>query len=143
MNAMRYVKPFKATVLEKIAQLAECQDTVEKWLKVQNLWTNLVSVFSSKSIAQELPLESKKFKGIDKQWLKIMEKAFDTKNVIQCCTNDILRQSLPGLQEGLEVCQKKLENFLETKRSLFPRFYFISNADLLSILSMGSDPNAV
>jgi dynein heavy chain, axonemal len=98
-------------------------------------------VFSSKSIAQELPLESKKFKGIDKQWLKIMEKANDTKNVIQCCTNDILKQSLPGLQEGLEVCQKKLENFLETKRSLFPRFYFISNADLLSILSMGSDPN--
>ena len=143
MNAMRYVKPFKPIVLEKIAQLAECQDTVEKWLKVQNLWTNLVSVFSSKSIAQELPLESKKFKGIDKQWLKIMEKAFDTKNVIQCCTNDILRSSLPGLQEGLEVCQKKLENFLETKRSLFPRFYFISNADLLSILSMGSDPNAV
>jgi len=34
MNAMRYVKPFKATVVEKIGQLAECQDTVEKWLKV-------------------------------------------------------------------------------------------------------------
>jgi dynein heavy chain len=82
MNAMRYVKPFKQTVVEKIALLAECQDTVEKWLKVQNLWTNLVSVFSSKSIAQELPLESKKFKGIDKSWLKIMEKAFDTKNCI-------------------------------------------------------------
>jgi len=143
MNAMRYVKPFKQTVTEKIALLAECQDTTEKWLKVQNLWTNLVSVFSSKSIAQELPLESKKFKGIDKQWLKIMEKASDTKNVVQCCINDILKSSLPSLQEGLEVCQKKLENFLETKRSLFPRFYFISNADLLSILSMGSDPNAV
>jgi dynein heavy chain len=100
-------------------------------------------VFSSKSIAQELPLESKKFKGIDKQWLKIMEKAADTKVVVQCCINDILKNSLPSLQEGLEVCQKKLENFLETKRSLFPRFYFISNADLLKILSAGSDPNNV
>jgi dynein heavy chain len=97
MNAMRYVKPFKQIVLDKIALLSECQDTVEKWLKVQNLWTNLVSVFSSKSIAQELPVESKKFKGIDKQWLKIMEKAFDTKNVVQCCVNDILKQSLPVL----------------------------------------------
>jgi dynein heavy chain len=140
---MRFVKPFKQTVTEKIALLAECQDTVEKWLKVQLLWQNLVSVFSSKSIAQELPLESKKFKGIDKQWLKIMEKAADTKVVVQCCINDILKNSLPSLQEGLEVCQKKLENFLETKRSLFPRFYFISNADLLKILSAGSDPNNV
>jgi dynein heavy chain len=81
-NAMRFVKPFKQTVVDKIGLLAECQDTVEKWLKVQLLWQNLVSVFSSKSIAQELPLESKKFKGIDKQWLKIMEKAADTKVVV-------------------------------------------------------------
>lgn len=82
MNAMRYVKPFKADVQAQISLLAECQDTVEKWLKVQTLWTNLVSVFSSKSIAQELPNESKKFKQIDKQWLKIMEKSADIKNVI-------------------------------------------------------------
>jgi len=144
MNAMRYVKPFKAQVTEKIGLLAECQDTVDKWLKVQNLWTNLVSVFLfSKSIANELPAETKKFKGIHKQWLKIMDKAFDTKLVIQCCTNDILKTSLPTLQDGLEFCEKKLENFLENKRSLFPRFYFVSGADLLSILSMGSDPYAV
>ena len=47
------------------------------------------------------------------------------------------------MQAGLEVCQKKLENYLETKRNIFPRFYFCSNADLLKILSVGSDPNAV
>jgi dynein heavy chain len=47
------------------------------------------------------------------------------------------------LQEGLEFCQKKLENYLESKRNIFPRFYFCSNADLLKILSVGSDPNAV
>lgn len=41
------------------------------------------------------------------------------------------------------MCQKKLENYLETKRNIFPRFYFCSNADLLKILSVGSDPNAV
>jgi dynein heavy chain len=43
----------------------------------------------------------------------------------------------------LEFCQKKLENYLESKRNIFPRFYFCSNADLLKILSVGSDPNAV
>jgi dynein heavy chain len=50
---------------------------------------------------------------------------------------------LATLQEGLEFCQKKLENYLETKRNIFPRFYFVSNAVLLKILSVGSDPNAV
>jgi len=32
---------------------------------------------------------------------------------------------------------------LETKRNIFPRFYFCSNSDLLTILSIGSDPHAV
>jgi dynein heavy chain len=143
MNAMRYVTPFKSIVTEKIALLSDVADIVEKWLKVQTLWTNLVSVFTSGDIAKQMPTESKKFKGIDKQWLKIMERAAEQKNVIQCCTNDILKNSLGGLQEGLEVCQKKLENYLETKRNVFPRFYFCSNSDLLKILSVGSDPNAV
>jgi dynein heavy chain len=90
-----------------------------------------------------MPVESKKFKGIDKSWLKIMERANEQKNVIACCANDILRNSLPELQSGLEFCQKKLENYLETKRSVFPRFFFCSNEDLLQILSVGSDPHAV
>lgn len=143
MNAMRYVTPFKATVTEKTGQLSDVADIVEKWLKVQTLWTNLVSVFSGGDIAKAMPAASKRFKQIDKQWLKIMERANEQKNVIQCCTNDILKNSLGGLQEGLEVCQKKLEKYLESKRSIFPRFYFCSDADLLKILSVGSDPSAV
>ena len=143
MNAMRYVTPFKSEVVEKISLIADVADIIEKWLKVQTLWTNLVSVFSSGDISKQMPTESKKFKAINQQWLKIMERAHEQKNVIACCTNDILKNSLGTLQEGLEFCQKKLENYLESKRNIFPRFYFCSNGDLLKILSVGSDPNAV
>ena len=143
MNAMRYVTPFKSEVVEKITLIADVTDIIEKWLKVQTLWTNLVSVFSSGDISKQMPTESKKFKQINQQWLKIMERANEQKNVIACCTNDILKNSLGVLQEGLEFCQKKLENYLESKRNIFPRFYFCSNGDLLKILSVGSDPNAV
>ena len=66
MNAMRYVTPFKTEVNEKIQQLSEVNDIIEKWLKVQTLWTNLVSVFTSGDIAKQMPTESKIFKGIDK-----------------------------------------------------------------------------
>lgn len=142
-NAVRHVKPFKPLVVEKMSLISDVSDTVERWLKVQTLWTNLVSVFTSGDIAKQMPTESKMFKKINTQWLKIMERAAEGKNVIKVCTNDLLRNSLGGLQDGLEICQKKLENYLEAKKMVFPRFYFCSNDDLLKILSVGSDPNMV
>jgi dynein heavy chain, axonemal len=140
MAAMRYVTPFKAEVQAKSGELALVQETLDKWIKIQALWVNLMPVFTSGDIAMSLPAAAKKFKVIDKQWLKLMERAHEQKNVIRCCKDDILQQSLPQLGEDLNFCERQLADFLEDKRGKFPRFYFVASTDLLTILSVGSDP---
>lgn len=44
-----------------------------------------------------------------------------------------LLDKLNKMSEKLELIERALELYLETKRQLFPRFYFISNDDMLEV----------
>lgn len=55
-------------------------------------------------------------------------------NVLDCCLVEGRLDELIGLSYGLEKCQKSLNEYLDSKREIFPRFYFISTDELLSIL---------
>lgn len=47
------------------------------------------------------------------------------------------------MNDKLELIQRALERYLETKRHIFPRFYFISNDDMLEILGNAKKPEAI
>ena len=136
---MRHVKPFKEEVSGMLTRLSDTSETLERWLKVQQLWCSLESVFTGCDIAKQMPVEAKIFVKLDKDWAKLMAKAKETGLVIECCENEQLRTLLPVMYEELERCQKALDGYLEQKRGKFPRFYFVSNPVLLQILSQGSD----
>lgn len=55
------------------------------------LWSSLESVFSGGDIAKQLPVESKKFMRIDKDWAKIMARAEEMRNVVAAASSDLLR----------------------------------------------------
>ncbi len=143
VNAQRHVTPFKKRVEQLIRVFSDTSETLDLWIKVQKLWSSLEPVFTGGDIAKQMPLQAKQFAGIDKTWMKCMEKSFETKKVLGCCELDLLKDNLPDMQKKLEECQKLLEAYLEGKRKLFPRFYFVSNADLLKILSQGSQPTTI
>jgi dynein heavy chain len=143
MLTMRHVAPFRSIAQGLLGSLSDTSDTLERWVKVQMMWCALESVFTGGDIAKQMPREAKKFAKLDKDWAKLMMKACETKNVVQCCADELLRNSLPTMYGELEKCQKSLEGYLEQKQNAFPRFYFVSNAKLLVILSQGSDPLAM
>ena len=72
--------------------------------------------------------------------MKVLEK---NPNVILATMTEGLSESLEFIQGKMAQCEKALTDYLETKRLLFPRFYFLSSMDLLDILSNGNQPALV
>ena len=80
---------------------------------------------------------------MDQNWKDIMRKTRKRPNAIEAaCTSGLLDTFLEA-NRCLERIQKSLEDYLETKRMGFPRFYFLSNDELLEILSQSRDPCAI
>lgn len=91
----------------------------------------------------QMPEEGRLFKKVDATWRSIMSELGAQVNAVETA-------SKPGLYEKLQDCtalldriNKGLNAYLEKKRLFFPRFFFLTNDEMLEILAETKDPNRV
>lgn len=146
MQSMSF-SPFKKPFLERLngwdSRLQLVQEVLESLMLCQKGWLYLEPIFSSNDINQQLPLESKRFQTVDKSWRRIMSQARARPGVVELCADVKLLESLHDSNRLLEAVAKGLSTYLEGKRFLFPRFFFLSDDEMLQILSQTKDPLAV
>ncbi|CAM9109021.1 unnamed protein product [Choristocarpus tenellus] len=143
MAGSRFVGSFADQVRGWERTLNLVNETLDMWYTVQRKWMYLESIFiGAEDIRLQLPEEAKKFDAIDKAFKQIMTQTYQNPNVTEACTADNRLEALESLSERLDLTQKSLSDYLDTKRNSFPRFFFISDDELLSVLG-SSDPTSI
>jgi dynein heavy chain len=143
MLASRFVLGIRDRVEDWDKKLSLVSETMDEWLTCQRSWMYLESIFGAPDIQKQLPAETTKFLRIDQQWKDTMKKTNKRPIIIEAACSLTLLKMFQDANVILEEIQKSLEDYLETKRVGFPRFYFLSNDELLEILSQTRDPRAV
>merc|ERR1719158_1806395 len=138
-----FCRPFEKDCKDWETRLVYIQDTIDQFLLCQRQWLYLEPIFSSEDIVRQMPNEAKKFRTVDARWREVLSVLFENPSVQDMADIDNVLANFVDANVMLDVIAKGLNDYLETKRLFFPRFFFLSNDELLSILSETKDPTRV
>ncbi|GMH33280.1 hypothetical protein BSKO_01114 [Bryopsis sp. KO-2023] len=143
MTASPFAKPFEDMIVPWERKLTRLQDIMDQWLKCQGKWLYLEPIFGSEEIMKQIPREGTAFREMDATWRKIMEKTKEEPTIMEVADFPGLLEELEQANAQLDIVEKGLNDFLDTKKKAFPRFFFLSNDEVLEILSEAKDPQNV
>ena len=107
--------------------------------EIQRKWVYLEPIFGRGS----LPSEASRFNRVDVEFRVILQDISKDSRLVALCNRQSLGRTLEQTIDQLNRCQRALNEFLEQKRTAFPRFYFLGDDDLLEILGQSTNPTVI
>jgi hypothetical protein len=90
-------------------------------------------VFSQPDVLAQLPAETAAFQQVDQMWKDLMRRTHAVPNVLESLLAPKLLERLVGASKTLDAVRRSLDIYLEAKRVSFPRFYFLSDDELVEV----------
>lgn len=140
MKNSSFIVPFEEEVYIWFDQLAKMKSILENISKVQHAWIYLDPIFNSSDLRDQMPNEEVKFKELNQIWSDLISFLNEDANAYRLFQKENLFKNLERSVNLYEIIYRGLGEYLEKKRLFFPRFFFLSNDELLEILSETRDP---
>jgi dynein heavy chain, axonemal len=131
------------------------ENVVIEWLATQKSWRSLRAIFlgtgsSSEDLQNRIPQQYENYRAADQSFRDLLQDVRAAPNVMATCKLEFTSvkgdgplAKLTTMHSIFAICQQALISFLAAKQADFPRFCFISNDTLLTILSLGDDASKV
>ena len=140
MSSSKFAKYLQKDIQTIWQNLSRAQEIIDVWLKVQKLIQQQQQIFVYGDLKKQLQEEYPKYEFVEKQWRGIMDQFRSSPLVSEINLIAKLKETLTKSLTTLEEINKSLIAYLNTKRDVFPRFYFISNEELTMMLAQSGDP---
>ncbi|XP_050527915.1 dynein axonemal heavy chain 6-like [Daktulosphaira vitifoliae] len=139
----KHVGLIKSRVMDWIKSMELITEILSEWTTCQTNWIYLESIFAAPDIQRQLPNETKMFNQVNRSWKNIMKNVSKNPMALTTCTDHKLLNIFKKNNQLLDQILLCLEAYLESKRVIFPRFYFLSNEELIEIIAQARNPRAV
>ena len=146
-----YVYRIKQNIINLSNKLENVSNILEEWYIFQRNWMILNPIFTEKKLESKststsyevqepikkiLPQTANKFKAVKHRWLSFVNNiAYDNSNLFHICSFPSLLEILKENNRSNELILETLYQYIDKKREYIPRFYFLSNDEVLTLIS--------
>lgn len=130
-----HISEILANVIQFLHTLDNCYYVLQEWTQFQTFYYVFRELFSNDDSQEILPAQSVQFSTLKEKWLEIARHTLNESRLLAVC-------SYPDLFDLFQVFNFEIGNILgsvgkyvDSKRSTFPRLYFLNTLDILQIFS--------
>lgn len=122
-------------IVEWIDHINYAQETIELWMKCQENYAKLSSVFGLTDVRSKVQQAATEHEAFTRKWKTMIQNVKVTPNVEACFKEVISRSFFEESEESMEKLWKELSEYLAMKRAAFARFCFVSDYEIFDIVA--------
>ncbi|OHS96659.1 Dynein heavy chain family protein [Tritrichomonas foetus] len=130
-----YVQGIKDSILQFSNSLESYAKIMDAWSTFESNWVILSPFFSQDATKEILPHQANRFTMVKRRWVSLVRHTLENTSLVHVCSFPSLHEMLIENNKTMQNLLQSVTKFIDVKRTIMPRFYFLSDAEILKLFS--------
>lgn len=135
IHSSEHVAPIRERVERWIVHLNVATDILTEWSMCQANWSRLEYLFSLPGIEFKIPEELLLFNEIHSVWTMAMTQVHENSLALVALLRPGQLKTFRDCNQKIQELSDRMDSYLNSRRLNFPRLYFLSDYELMTILT--------